>query len=356
MSKPSAAPRQNTVVIELGDDDSDGPRANTVIRETHTTRATSEIRKETPTPPSPSKAQAHPEPESEDSEEDEYLRALKQKARERARLQRLASNQQKPPAAPSPGNDARSPSIGQTHPYSASSPDQTANQHTDPFDQSKATVDEDAEVAILIKSLIPNSKPLVVNRKASQPLQQVKDFWCARQSFEPSFAAKVFFTWRGTKLFNSSTMRTVLRQLKKERGCDPEGSDDPSKGKITLEAMTQEIYDDRQRAKERKAAAVANSENASEADGTEEAPTPAPEPPKIPGIIVKLTSQGLEPMPLRVRPHTSIDKIMRAFQGQRGIDRDKTCWLVFDGDRLAKERSVKDVGFEDGDEIEVYPR
>jgi Ubiquitin-2 like Rad60 SUMO-like len=348
--------KPDSVAIELEDDDS----------EINVSKSTSAAQSESPAklksavkvcastattkPPDP------PELESEDSEEDEYMRALKRKAREKSRLQRLGIGQSKPLASASPASDTRSPSIDAGRQDSPPTQPSFTDSTSDPFADTTTNTEDDPNVSILITSLIPNSKPLIVNRRASQPLQQVKDFWCARQNFEPAFATKVFFTWRGTKLFNSSTMRTVLRQLKKERGFDPDGSDDPSKGRITVEALTQEIYDERQKAKERKMAGESNDDNHSESEDVKEAPEPPPEPPKKDGVVIKLISQGLEPMPLRVRPNTSINKIMRAFQHQRGVDEEKTCWLVFDGDRLEKEASVEDVGFEDGDTIEVHPR
>lgn len=346
---PSAA--QKPVVIDLEDADSDdesldaqqGGKTGRLLKPAPLGKA-AESKKNIP--------QSKTEVDSEDSEEDEYLRALKRKAREN-RSKRLDLNQHKPSTSFSPASDGRSPSVDNAHPRSAHLTPSTSNNPSDPFADNKVSVEDDPEVGILIKSAIPNSKPLIVNRRASQPMQQVKDFWCTRQNFDPSLSAKVFFTWRGTKLFNSSTMKTVLRQLKKERGFDPEAGDDPSQGRITVEAMTEEIYQERLQAKERKLAAETNGEDDSK---TEAASPPATDRPKKDGIVIKLTSQDLDPMPLRVRPNTSIKKIMMAFQQQRGIDKEKTCWLVFDGEKLEKEISVVDAGFEDGDEIEVYPR
>ena len=343
--KASDVLKQDAVVIELGDEDS--------VDENTASQPESgpgiAIRKDK------TKPNTAPEPDSEDSDDDEYVKELKKKAREKARLQQRPSDQSK--SAPfSPASDIRSPSTDQTHPDAAAAPSSAAHDAADPFNPTIDNAEDDPYVGILIKSLIPNSKPLIVNRRASQPLQHVKDFWCTRQNFEPSFSARVFFTWRDEKLFNSTTMRTVLRLVKKEGGFDPEGHEDPSKGKIVVEAMTEEIYQERKKAKERQKAAEAKSENQSEAEDEQEAPDPPLEQPKRDGIVIRLTSQGLEPMPLRVRPHTSIRKIMHAFQGQRGVAKEKTCWLVFDGDKLDQEISVEDAGFEEGDEIEVYPR
>ena len=341
-SRRHSATKQQAVVIELGDEDSDSgttkPQQNTGVENK-----------------AQSKPLKQPDPESEDSEEDEYMRALKKRAREKPKLQQTDSKQTKPAAVFSPAADARSPSIDLSQPDATPGPSSAQEATPNPFNPQPG-VEDDPEVGILIKSLIPNSKPLIINRKASQPLQAVKDFWCARQKFEPSFTAKVFLTWREEKLFSSSTMRTVLRLLKKERGYDPDGAEDPSKGKIVVEAMTEEIYQERRKARELQRAAKANSEDRVEEEEVDATPESPPEQPKKDGIVIRLTSQGLEAMPLRVRPHTSIAKIMRAFQGQRKVAPEKTCWLIFDGDRLEPEISVEQAGFEEGDEVEVHPR
>ena len=340
-TKAAGLLKPNTTVIQLDDEDSDGEGSKTLS-------PAADISKK---PPKKTKTQLLDDPDSDESEDDEYMRSLKRKAREKSRLQQLNPEQLRSAAAASPASDARSPSTEQVKPGPTPSSVLTSNHDIDPFEELQTAPETDPEIGILIKSAIPNSKALIVNRRASQPLQHVRDFWCARQNFEPAFSARVFFTWRGNKLFNSSTMRTVLRQLKKERGFDPDGLEDPSQGKITLEAMTEEIYQERLRAKELQLAVEANAGNQDEEEEYHE-----PEPPKKDGVVIKLTCQGLEEMPLRVRPHTSIAKIMGAFQTKRGVATDKKCWLIFDGDRLEPERSVEEVGFEEGDEVEVHPR
>jgi hypothetical protein len=282
-----------------------------------------------------------------ESEDDEYTRALKQRARERARQQETSKS-----SLPTSQKDARSPSADQSQATPSAKSPSADPDPSGPFSQPKQA---DPYVVILIQSSIPNTKPLLVNRKASQGLQEVKDYWCGRENFPKEFASKVFLTWRDTRLFNSSTMRTILRQLKKETGFDPEGGDDPSQGKIVVEATTQELYDKKMAAKARKAAGEPDAgDTQSGPDST--AAEAAAAPPKREGIVLKLTCQGYEPMPLRVRPNTSVDKIMRAFQSQRGVDKSKRCWLQLDGETLEPEMSVAELELEDGDMIEVTPR
>src|SRR5436853_5420657 len=110
---------------------------------------------------------------------------------------------------------------------------------------------------IPIRTASPDTKQLIVTRWASQNLQRVKEAWCKRQGFDAAMAKKVFLTWRGNKLFNTTTSRHILRTLKAERknsGIGGLGSDEDSnqsEGKIEVEAVTEDILTERKRFKEK---------------------------------------------------------------------------------------------------------
>ena len=342
MSESDQYTSPKTTVINLEDDGDDGLEKSTTL--------TKITRKAKPSPKKPTSIPIRQESDSE--EEDGYLQELKQKAREKARLQLLKSVTDRTATSASRVNDVRSPSLNPSqvnNSHSPFSPDDTAARTATP------TTESDPEVALFINSIIANTKPLVVTRRISQNLQQVREAWCHKQSFESAFSARVFFTWRGVRLFNSTTPRSLIQRLKVEAGESPNTGADPSFGKITLEAMTQEIFDERQNASQRKAALEAIKE-----DQYEETPVPDEAPveaaPKKEGIVLRLVCKDLELFPLRVRPNTSVAKIMKAFSQQRMTDKTKECHLFWDGDRLNPAQSAEEVGFENNDEVEVHPR
>ena len=122
-----------------------------------------------------------------------------------------------------------------------------------------------------------------------------------------------------------------------------------------LEAVTQEIYDRKELEKER-LQRQQDHEETEEEDGDEDQPAPT-EPDKDAGaIIIRLVAKNLEPMQLRVRPHTTVGKIMRGFAATRKIEEDQTAWLIFEGERLEPEMTVEEVGFEDEEQVEVSVR
>ncbi|KEF62781.1 uncharacterized protein A1O9_00754 [Exophiala aquamarina CBS 119918] len=338
----------------------------------------------------------------ESEEEDEFLQELKQKAREKARLQKLGlSDRDRPSALPAttatlPKSALTAPvpprasSAEQNRPRSSNSNADLQNETSVSRKQRGKEKADDPEVKILITSTIPDTNALIVKRKASQPLRQVREFWCQRNNLDAKTTAQIFFTWRGTRLFDSTTMRGPIQKLKNDHAAkqrmvyddynvddddDEHDGDsdvernveDPSQGRITLEAMTQEIFDERQLEKERKALASGDQdghENENESDDAyykeqeatrEQAQREAEE--KMKGtIVVRLVSQTMDAMNLRVRPHTSVGKMMQGFAATKRLEEGKTAWLIFDGERLEPQSTVEDLGLEDEDEIEVHIR
>lgn len=322
----------------------------------------------------------------ESEEEDEFLQELKRNAREKTRRQKLGLLDASPDrtsagvaTAPTTASASiLSPSIKtQPPPLKQQQPEPDTNSSPSPKDKGREKVD-DPEVKILITSTIPNTKALIVKRKVSQPLKQVREFWCSRNNLDAKVTAKIFFTWRGTRLFDSTTMRGPIQKLKsdhasklrsnfKHKNIDDDNDDDddgdadsevqdPSGGRITLEAMTPELFDERQREKERKALQSDSDDDDYDNDEREAAAREEEEEKLKGSIIIRLVSQVLEPMNLRVRPHTSVGKMMQGFAATRQLEEGKTAWLVFDGERLEPESTVEDIGLEDQDEIEVHVR
>jgi hypothetical protein len=307
-----------------------------------------------------------PSEEEDSEEEDDYLRELKQRARDKARLQRLGVEVDRPrtPLAFGPAN-IRSPSTEQSRPASAHSL-QDIGRTTPASEQ-----EDDPEVKILIQSEIPDTRSLIVKRKASQSLKQVKEFWCRKWGLDEATTKTVFFTWRGTRLFDSTTMRGIILKLKKDHrqqslGFDDADDDDdedvkdPSGGNIMIEAMTQEIFDARQKRREHDTTQGSNTDD--DEDRTEETGTSsraaaaAAAAPESAPIVIRLVSKDHEPMPLRVRPHTTMAKIVRGFRAVQKIDDAKTVLLNFDGDPLDPDSTAEEVGLEDEDEVEVRIR
>jgi hypothetical protein len=127
---------------------------------------------------------------------DEEFPELAAQARERARRTRLKAIKPKDRSSGSmnPVNDMSLPGL----PNSAPPPNPV--------------------IQILITSRIPNTEPLIVNRRLAQRLKDVRLAWCSRQGFDDHTTRDIFLTWRGKRLFDFTTCESLGIEL------DPEGN------------------------------------------------------------------------------------------------------------------------------------
>jgi hypothetical protein len=285
-------------------------------------------------------------------EEDEYVLKLKQRAREKARLRKLGvhavGKQQKVPQAQD--SEQRPPQYPRDGPLLAQS---RAAPPPPPPPKEDETI-----VQILVTTKIPDARSLIVNRKVSQPMQQVRQVWCSRQNFNEDMTAKVIFTWRGKRLYDTTTSMRLLTVLKEERarqmgGLADDEDEDPSNGRIEIEAITKDMYEQKALEKNREEADGNGNRDGNVEDrrSHERSITPTKQ-----EFTIVMNAQGLEALRFKVRPHTPIAKIMAAFKKMRKVDPEKTCWLVHDGDRLEPELTVSETEIEDGDAVEVHVR
>ena len=338
----------STKTVELEDDEDETHDTPAVFAESNK----ASLIKPRPKPPSS-------DPESED--EDEYTLELKRKARDKVRLQKLGLNASKA-LSPEPRTaKSQSPllrSLSQSE--RVKSPSEIPLQEPPRAPPTLATEDG-AIVRILIRTAISDTTELIVNCKVSQSMQLVKEAWCKRQGFDATMTRKVFLTWRGNKLFNATTLTHVLKTLKVEKtrsrvggiGSNDDEDSDPSKGKIEVEAVTEDILTERKRLKDMEDQRADTFNGDGEGLGEEAG---EPQSPKEPDVQLMLNSPGLEPVLLRVRPNTLVGKVMAGFKKIRQIEQGKICWLIFDGERLDPDTRICDTEIEDGDAVDVQIR
>lgn len=207
--------------------------------------------------------------EDDQLESDEEFPELARQAREKARRKRLEEDVISTIANPQEGQ-------------------MSWHQHMPPTSQ------PDPTLQILITSSIDNTIPLIFSRKLSQRLKDVRLAWAKRQNFATEFTDTVFLTWRGKRVFDVTTCRSlgitvdavgdvsIKGSLWKEEG-----------GKIHMEAMTANILEDHKNARHDEATGqegvTVNKEVvAVEDDGTQ--------------VRIVLKAKGLNDFKLKVRP------------------------------------------------------
>lgn len=202
---------------------------------------------------------------------------------------------------------------------------------------------DDPIVQVLITSDIPSTKPLIVHRKMSQSLREVRLEWCRRQGFTDETSPSVHLTWRNRRLFDVTTCRSL--------GIKPGGSTSLSSMDDDLVAGPKELH----------IHMVAVTDNPLLL-GRHNSPlntphtAPVPEDPKDEGsspIKVVLRSPGRDDFKIKARPKTPVSKLVSAFRDKFTIGADREVYLVFDGDRLDPSASLQDYDIEDHDLVDV---
>lgn len=108
----------------------------------------------------------------------------------------------------------------------------------------QASQPPDPVVQILIDSPIPDTNPLIVHRKLSQRLQEIRRAWCQKQGFSDARTKEVFFIHRLRKVFDATTCRSlglsvdvfgniVMKGAEEKHGAD----------KVHLQAVTEKEFE-----------------------------------------------------------------------------------------------------------------
>ena len=227
-----------------------------------------------------------PPEEDEFTTSDEEFPELARKARGKARRKRLESD--------ITFANLDSPLIAVDH---------ESLQRAESIPQPTPVTPPEAVIQILITSRIDYTNPLIVSRRASQRLKDVRLAWCQRQGFTPEFIATVFLTWRGKRLFDVTTCKSLgiaVDQygnilLKGEK--DIMGEEDRQ---IHMEAMTDEILEEYKKAKRR--VIIDEEEENDEAMAATTTDIPPGEQDKESQVRIILKAKGFEDFKLIVKP------------------------------------------------------
>lgn len=209
-------------------------------------------------------------PEEDDQQvSDEEFPELARQAREKARRKRLEEDIAPMTAKSQDGQ----PSLYQSMPPTS---------RPDPILQ------------ILITSSIDNTTPLIVSRKLSQRLKDVRLAWANRQNFNADFTDTVFLTWRGKRVFDVTTCRSLGITIDAiGRLSTKGGSWEEEDGQIHMEAMTAKIFEAYKKAK--------RNEAIGQEDGAAQEEVVAVQDHEAQVRII-LKSKGLDDLKLQVRP------------------------------------------------------
>lgn len=206
---------------------------------------------------------------------------------------------------------------------------------------------EDAVVQILITSEIEKTKPLIVHRKVSQSLKEVRLAWCRRQGFTEGMQSSVFLVWKGRRLFDVTTCKSLGVNLvdKSAESFAHSSFDDKKTKRIHMEAVTEDVLASKRRQKQ---SHVSVSE-----DQTGSGPSDESDKKEEPLIKVILKCPGLVDYKIKVNQETEVSRILAAYIKAQRIPTEKEVYLIFDGERLDPDSRLSDHDIADLDLLDV---
>ncbi|KAL8778996.1 MAG: hypothetical protein Q9203_000741 [Teloschistes exilis] len=299
-----------------------------------------------------------PEPLDEDDDfppSDDEFAELARQAREKARRKRLETD------ILNPAQDSL-PTGSQFDHFS---------QFTSAHEPSALPDPPDSVVSILITSEIPNTEALVVNRKLSQRLKDVRLCWCQRQGFSEEMTDTVLLTWRGNRLFDVATCKSLGIGVSPDGNIVLQNQRDifgEEEKRIHMEAMTEERFDEQQRLKR-----LGQTQEDQSGSAVQEEEPPQLEK-KERELRIVLKAKGFTDFKLSVQPvgvffvprcrlwvsdnplfqTTRVSRIVNVFKMEKRLENDREVFLSFDGERLAPENQVESTELDDMDYIDVY--
>lgn len=213
-------------------------------------------------------------------------------------------------------------------------------------------------INILVTSQIAGTMAVSFKRKLSQRIKDVRVNWCDRQvingrALEENEKRDIFLTFRGTRLFDVSTGKSIGLQVNAAGNICLGGPNGNvyADGRIHLEAWTEELFTEFE--KQRRLDQQRRAHNPlDELEAEEDEPEPQPD--ATPDIRIIIKAKGLEEFKVMVKPHTLIDKLIHAFKSKRKLPPESEVVLRFDGDKLEPQSMVGDADLEDMSSVDAY--
>ncbi|KAF2259847.1 hypothetical protein CC78DRAFT_536815 [Lojkania enalia] len=222
-----------------------------------------------------------------------------------------------------------------------------------------STQDDPSKVAVVqlfITSDIANTKPLLIKIRINSPLEKPRMAWCGQQGFSKEMTENIFLTWKGNKLFDTTTVRRLGVDVDTYGNITVIGDSnlytDEDLPKIHLQAWTEELF---QQTKRQEAAEAEARKKALEVPSPTELEDPAALPEtEIKKIRLILKAKGREDFKIQVKPDTTFSHLTAAYKERLKVPKNQPITLLFDGERLRPMDTIADSEIEDMDTIEVH--
>lgn len=208
---------------------------------------------------------------------------------------------------------------------------------------------------VQVESTIPRTlisgKPLTFKLTSSDQLKNVKTTWCSVMELNhvDVSAEDIFFTWRGRRLYNTTTLRglgiaTMGNDLLYAGDMGDRQGFSADRKKVVLQAWTEELYE----------VHLAEEEKEEMRRRGELDEEPEPSAPVEEQIKVAMRPKQGEPVRVTTTASSTIGDLVVKFREKRHLPAEVSVSIYFDGEKLEEGMTLQGADIGDDDQVEVH--
>lgn len=227
------------------------------------------------------------EPSRVDNESDDEFAELARKARQRREQKEKNVHSQTPDVEERPQSQSQGPEHLRARGLPTPPPDPT--------------------IQLFISSPIPDTTPLIVHRKLSQRIQEIRQAWCGKQGFSKEFTNEVFFIHRMRRVYDVTTCRSLGLETDADGNVVLKGAEGTEGvDRVHLVAVTDELFQQLKDEKARESQKRAGDPNSEAQEATGGGSDPAETQQKEEQFVrLLLKAKGKPDFKLKVKPVSS---------------------------------------------------
>lgn len=208
---------------------------------------------------------------------------------------------------------------------------------------------------LIVTSAIEGTRSCGVKFFFDKPMHQIRTAWVnvqrQRKVHLPVSPSELILTWRGSKVYNYSTLHSlgirrygdgVVADGNSRKGLSADGM------QVHMEIWTPDMFSKWEEEEERRRKVLAGELSDEEDPEVEEQPEVT--------LRVILKARDLDEVGLKVRPATTVETLVTGFRAKSnsnlGADKEVTLW--FDGDMMEEHVTMEEADISDMDVIEVH--
>lgn len=208
------------------------------------------------------------------------------------------------------------------------------------------------QVETTIPRALIDGKPVSFKLSSTDPLKNLKSTWCTVMEINHVDVSHsdVFFTWRGRRLYNTTTLRGLgIAAMGNDLLYAGDAGDrrgfSSDRKRVVLEAWTEELFEGHLRDEERER--MRRLGEIEEVEGESAAPVEE-------RVRVTMRARQGEPVKVSATASSTVADLVEKFRAKRSLPVEAAVAVYFDGERLGEGVTLQDADIGDEEQVEVH--